>query len=87
MPKRNSEVWGTCVVFFILPKFFILTKNLNSGCAPTDMKQNLLHVMFFWIFFSFAKLLNISLNDYILLLSHVESVFLMMIGSEQKTLY
>ena len=62
--------------FFILLKVFILTQNLNTVRTATEMKQNLLH----WIlphqdFNSFIKLLNISLDEYSLFLSHLKSVF------------
>ena len=42
--------------------------NLNITCIPTEMKQNLLHLIFF---VSFAKLLNISLHESSLFLSQV----------------
>ena len=42
--------------------------NLNITCIPTEMKQNLLHLIFS---VSFAKLLNISLHESSLFFSQV----------------
>ena len=50
----------------------------------SDMKQNINETNV--IFINFVKLLNISLDQCSLLLSHLKSVFLMMIESEQKRL-
>ena len=33
-------------IFYIAQKFFILTKNLHTARTPTEMKQNLLHLIF-----------------------------------------
>ena len=33
--------------FLNCPKFFTLTKSLNTALAPTEMKQNLLDQIFF----------------------------------------
>ena len=50
--------------FFFLHKFvasqFFKKINLNITCIPTEMNQNLLHLIFF---VSFAKLLNISSDE------------------------
>ena len=58
--------------FFFLHKFvasqFFKKINLNITCIPTEMKQNLLHLIFF---VSFAKLLNISSDESSLFLSQV----------------
>ena len=52
--------------FLKCPRFFILTKNLNTAHTPTtEMKQNLLHCTYsIKIFISFTKSLNISLDVY-----------------------
>ena len=58
--------------FFFLHKFvasqFFKKINLNITCIPTEMNQNLLHLIFF---VSFAKLLNISSDESSLFLSQV----------------
>ena len=67
--------------FLYHPKFFIPTQVLHTACTPTELKQNLLH----WPFFaSFVKLLNIRLDECSLFLSHLKSVFLIVIGREQN---
>ena len=76
-------------VIFCTAQFFILTKNLHTAHTSTemkqnsDMKQNINETNV--IFINFVKLLNISLVQCSLLLSHLKSVFLM-IESEQKRL-
>ena len=45
-------------------RFLIQTKNVNTACTPIEIKQNLLHQIFFVkILVSFAKLLNTSLDE------------------------
>ena len=44
---------------------FFYTKNLNTVQTPIEMKENLLHQVFFVkILISFVKLLNTSLHEY-----------------------
>ena len=43
-----------CFTNLFCPKFFILTENFNTAFTPTEMKQNLLQIIFFiTIFVSF----------------------------------
>ena len=46
--------------FFILSKVFLLTKSLNTACALTEIKQNLLH----WIFVFQDKGFSLVLSSY-----------------------
>ena len=71
-PKQFCSYKIFFQIFFFLHKFvarqFFKKINLNITCIPTEMKQNLLHLIFF---VSFAKLLNISLHESSLFLSQV----------------
>ena len=59
------------------PKYFILSKNLNTTCTSRELKQMQQGIVFLVkIFISFVKLLNIILNEYSLFLSHVKLVFI-----------
>ena len=46
--------------FLNCPKFFMITKGLTTALAPTEMKQNLLH----WIFFHQDKGFLVVLSSY-----------------------
>ena len=76
--------------FLCCPKLFVITKNFNTARSRTvtlnfynDCYKNC-YIEFFFveIFVSFVKLLNINLKELSLFLSHLKSVFKIVIGSE-----
>ena len=86
--KKFCTVWNVLenVLFFFTNLFpgnflyslrpFIITKDLSSVCTPAKMKENLLHWFYLVkIFASFVKLLNISLDEYNLLLNHAKQAW------------
>ena len=64
--------------FLYCQKIFILTKNLQTAHTPNRLKQNLLH----WPFFS--SVIESKARPVKFFPSHLKSVFLMVIESEQK---
>ena len=60
--------------FFLLPKFFILTKNPNTAHIVLKWNKTCYIDFFVKIFVSFAKLLNFNLDEYSLSLSHLKLV-------------
>ena len=79
---------------FLYCQIFVISKNLNTACTLTEIKQKLLLFFFFFFFFrkDFFSVFSsywtsvISLIEYSLFLCHWRSVFLM-IGSEKRKLY
>ena len=85
----NSNKFGTLVnvlqnVFFFFTNFsqenflfcknfLMLMKTLYTASTPTEVKQNLLHLIFL-LRFLLVLLSNISLDEHSLLLSHIKAV-------------
>ena len=74
--------------FLYCPRFFTLTKILILSAFLLKWNKTC-YIEFFLIkiFISFVKLLNSSLGEYSLFLSHVKWSFLMTIASKQKRQY
>ena len=71
----SSQVYLKAI--FYTARFFTFTKNLNAARTPTKMKQKLL----FWffsakIFVTFARLLNIIIDECSIFLFDLKSVFI-----------
>ena len=59
--------------FLYFPRIFVLTKNFNTVCAPTKINITCCIQLFLVkIVVSFVKILNISVEEYNLFLSHVK---------------
>ena len=69
-------VLSPVTVILILP--VVVPEQIKTFCTEFFLTK---------IFVSFVKLLDIILDEYGLFLSHVKSVFLMMIVSEHKKVY
>ena len=79
----SSQIYLS-TIFYTAQSFVIVTKNINAAHTPTEMKQNLLHLIFSRFF---VRSLNLSWDQYSFSLSHLKSIFSMIIESEQQRLY
>ena len=72
----SSQIYLKTIFYTAQSLFYILTENLNTNCTPHEMKQNMLH----WVFFrqDFCKFCEVTKYQWrlsIVFFCHTKSVF------------